>query len=183
MRRRRKPSDEEQPEDPLYEVEEIITDKSFKIYEDDTNGKAHEMPEVDDIPDLDLYLNAEVLLPQDGDHMSATKVIGKISDRYNNPIGTYDSNPILNSRVYVVMFPDSSVQQYGANIIAENLCSQVDEEGRQYMLIDEILDHTSDDISVRKEEGIRMDGNEGSTQLKAGTSWLAGRMELNRGFH
>ena len=67
--------------------------------------------------------------------------------------------PILNSRVYDAMFPDSSVQQYGANIIAENLYSQVDEEGGEYMLMDEILDHASDDTAVRKGEWISVDMN------------------------
>ena len=67
------------------------------------------MPEVDDIPDLDLYLNAEVLLPQNDEHIRAAKVIGRSRDRDGNHIGTYDSNPILNSRVYDIVFSDSSV--------------------------------------------------------------------------
>ena len=38
-------------------------------YSDSANGKAHTLPEADAISDLDLYINAEVLLPKDGEHM------------------------------------------------------------------------------------------------------------------
>ena len=36
---------------------------------------------------------------------------------------------------------------------------QVDEKGKHYMLMDDILDHTSDDTAVRKGEGIFVDMN------------------------
>ncbi len=43
-----------------------------------------------------------------------------------NKIGTYDSNPLLNSIIYdEVEFPDGTVQDYGANVIAENLYPQL----------------------------------------------------------
>jgi hypothetical protein len=38
------------------------------------------------------------------------------------------------------MFPDGNVAEYSANVIAESLYSQVDDEGRQYLLMDEIID-------------------------------------------
>ena len=110
------------------------------------------MPEVDEISDLDLYLNAEVLLPQDGEYLRAARVIGRATGEDGVPIGTYDSNPILNTRIYDVMFPDGSIQQYSANVIAENLFSQVDEEGYRYMLLDEIVDYRKDDDAVHKDD-------------------------------
>jgi hypothetical protein len=36
---------------------------------------------------------------------------------------------MLDIRIYDVMFPDGVVQQYAANIIAENIYSQVDSDG------------------------------------------------------
>ena len=110
------------------------------------------MPDVDTIPDLDQYLNAEVLLPKDGKHMQAAQVIGRSTDGNGNPIGQYDANPIMNSRVYDVMSPDGSIQQYAANIIAENLYSQVDEEGHRYIMLDEIVDHRKNDDAVEKQD-------------------------------
>ena len=74
----------------------------------------------------DLLIHAEVLLPQGG-VMQQAKVKGRSKDIHGNVIGTYDSNPLLNSIVYDVEFLDSAIKQYSANIITQNMFSQVDE--------------------------------------------------------
>ena len=38
-------------------------------------------------------------------------------------MGSYQENPILNSIIYDVEFPDAEVKEYAANILAENLLS------------------------------------------------------------
>jgi hypothetical protein len=51
----------------------------------------------------------------------------------------------------MVGFPDGRVEEFSTNVIAECLYSQVDQEGNQYLLIDEIIDHNqtpSDQTSV-----------------------------------
>jgi len=50
-----------------------------------------------------------------------------------NPIGVRNNNPILDTREYEVEMPDGSTAAYAANVIAENLFSQVDSEGRQHL--------------------------------------------------
>ena len=45
-------------------------------------------------------------------------------DADGNIVGTYDDNPILNTIVYDVEFPDGAVKQYAANVIAENMYTQ-----------------------------------------------------------
>ena len=60
---------------------------------------------------------------------------------------------MLNTRIYDVLFPDGSVRQYAANIIAENLYSQVDDEGFRYQLLDEIIDHKTDEQAISKGDG------------------------------
>ena len=113
----------------------------------------HELPDVEDAPDLDLFLNAEVLLPQNGERLQAGKVIGRATDADGNPAGEYHSNPILNTRVYDVQFPDGMIQQYSANIIAENLYSQVDEDGRRYTMLDDIVEYSNDANAIDKDNG------------------------------
>ena len=108
---------------------------------------------MDDINDLDLYLGDEVLLTQYGEHRQSDRVIIRTSDRDENPVGTYDGNTILETRLYYVMFPYGAIQKYSANIIAENLYSQVNEDGHRNVMIDEIIDYTSDKTAVRKEDG------------------------------
>ena len=120
----------------------------FDEYEDEEE-KARIIPESDN----DLYdsmINAEVLLPHQGKQMHAT-VVGPARDSDGKAKGRLNDNPILNSRVYDVMFPDGAVKQYAANIIAENMWAQVDDEGHQYMMLDEITDHRKDQSAVTKD--------------------------------
>ena len=71
------------------------------------------IPDIDDIVDYDLYIDAEVMLPKDGQHMQAARVVGQTRDSSGHSMGTYNQNPILNTRVYDVIFPDGSTAQYG----------------------------------------------------------------------
>jgi hypothetical protein len=48
--------------------------------------------------------------------------------------------------MYEVKFPDRQMAHYSANVIAENMYSQCDAEGNQYLfLLDEIIDWHRDD--------------------------------------
>ena len=58
--------------------------------------------------------------------MSSEKVVSPLKDKNGKLNDTYNNNPILNTRVYDVMFPDGAVCQYAASIIADNIYSQVD---------------------------------------------------------
>jgi predicted GNAT superfamily acetyltransferase len=45
------------------------------------------------------------------------------------------------------------VLEYAANVIAENLYSQVDNEGHHQVMIEDIVDHKKDSSAVFKEDG------------------------------
>jgi hypothetical protein len=51
---------------------------------------------------------------------------------------------MLDTRQYVVEFPDGSEATYAANIIAENMISQCDSTGRQFLLVKHVIDHRRD---------------------------------------
>jgi hypothetical protein len=53
-------------------------------------------------------------------------------------------NLLLDTREYEVEFPDGSIDVLTANAIAKSLYSQVDEEGRSYLILSEIVDHRKD---------------------------------------
>ena len=55
--------------------------------------------------------------------------------------------------MYKVEYHDGSVTAMTANVITENLLAQVDEEGHQQLLLDNIIDHRHDDTAIRKEDG------------------------------
>ena len=68
--------------------------------------------------------------------MQAANVIGRSTDIEGNPFGSYDPNPMLNTRAYDVMSPDGSIQQYSAILIAETLYEHADEDGHRYQYMD-----------------------------------------------
>ena len=76
--------------------------------------------------------------------MQPARVIVMSTDPDENPIGTYNSKPVLNVRFCDAMFPDCSLQQYGENIISENLYIQIDEDVHTYMLMEDIMYHYRD---------------------------------------
>jgi hypothetical protein len=51
----------------------------------------------------------------------------------------------MNSIVYEVEFPDGELKEYAANILAENMLSQVDHEGHNIMLMRDIMDYKRDE--------------------------------------
>ncbi|KAI2494242.1 Reverse transcriptase (RNA-dependent DNA polymerase) [Fragilaria crotonensis] len=111
------------------------------------------MPDADDFtPEAyDEYLTAEVLLPNMGT-VTKAKVTGRKRDADGNPIGKRHSNPILDTREYEVEFADGSTDIFAANIIAENLYAQVDDEGKSYSILSEIVDHKRDGSAVSRDD-------------------------------
>lgn len=77
---------------------------------------------------MDECLTAELLMPH-GDAMQRARVVRRHRDESGLPIGRRDPNPILDSRMHDIEFPDGSADTVTANLIAENLHSQVDDEG------------------------------------------------------
>ena len=102
-------------------------------------------------PITDLLIHAEVLLPQ-GEEMKAAKVKGRAKDNNGDFVGSYDTNPFINTMLYDVEFPDGQIKQYSANIIAENMYSQVDEHGYSTTLFDSILDYKKDGHAIPKDK-------------------------------
>ena len=101
------------------------------------------------------------MLPKDEVHLQAARVVGRAKDSNGKKIGLFNKNPILNTQVYEVIFPDGTVKQYAANIIAENIFSQVDEYGYRYQLLRNIISHKKDDtaIEIGNEFTISKNGN------------------------
>jgi hypothetical protein len=59
---------------------------------------------------------------------------------------------MLDIRNYEIEFPDGRSDEYTASVIAENMYAQCDIEGRQYNLMEGIIDHRTDGHSVAPAE-------------------------------
>eukprot|EP00957_Ditylum_brightwellii_P036758 2783766-Ditylum_brightwellii.AAC.1 len=52
---------------------------------------------------------------------------------------------MLNSTLYEVEFPEREVKEYAANVIAENMLTQVDYERFTTTMMEGIIDHDGDE--------------------------------------
>ena len=132
--------DKPNPEDwaDLLASDPDFNDEFNKIFNDNSIKEADEYTEetLDD-----TYLNMEIALPRDSDGPEYAKVTKRLRDTNDLPIGTANDNSILDTRLYEVEYLDGYKTSLATNAIAENLFSQVDNEGNRHVLFDAIIDH------------------------------------------
>ena len=111
-----------------------------------------EPPDDDEHEDLDNYIHAQLLLD-----VRNQKLQGRVTQWVRAPDGSKKGkphkNPMFDTRAYLVEFNDGSVAKYTTNIIAENICSQVDQEGRSFAILSKICGHIHDNTAISKSEG------------------------------
>lgn len=119
----------------------------------------------------DQYIAAHVLLPR-GDSVLKAKVVARSKDGDGNPVGRRNANPILDTREYEVEFPDGATEVYTANVIAQNIYASVDENGMEYLVLDEIVGHRKDGHAVAKDdEFIKLAGRSNPSQRRTTKGW------------
>jgi hypothetical protein len=118
------------------------------------------MPEADrwDTEAYDEYIASQVILPS-GDSQLLGTVTARKRDHHGNPVGVRNENPILDTRIYEVTIPDGHSAEYSANTIAEYLYSQINSEGKQDQLLDEIVDWRKTDEAVEEHEILQVSHN------------------------
>jgi hypothetical protein len=97
-------------------------------------------PEIEDIEtdSYDELLLTEPLLEKDGVLVRA-KVIARKRDVNGNLIGNYNSNPVLNTRIYIAEFPDGHISEYEANLIPNAIYDETNDDGYQEVLFEQII--------------------------------------------
>ena len=100
-------------------------------------------------------------------------VTGKVTQRTFEPdgqvTGTFENNPYLNSIIYDVEFPDGQVEEYAANITAENMLTQVDSDGMSTTLMEAIVDHQRDEAKVLQHQDKYVQTKNGRCHLRKTT--------------
>ena len=128
---------------------EFIDDMT-KLISDDT------IPEQDSRMNTDVldgYVNMEIALSRGDEGNLEHEIVKKRAvDRGGIPIGVANSNPMLDSRVYDLEYSDGSLDAFTANIIAENILSQVDDQGHRQSIMDEIMNHTKTSNTINKDD-------------------------------
>ncbi len=101
----------------------------------------------------DTYLNMELALPRGGGEVEFARVVKRMRDKDGLPLGTANDNPILDSRVYEVEFPDGHKASLAANVKAENLFAQVDPEENCLALFDDVIVYRTNGKQVEMDDG------------------------------
>jgi hypothetical protein len=136
-------------DDPDYA--DFIT-PTFDSYEDDEVPPS-KMPYIDDVKKesdvdtYDQYVGAHVRVPV-GDEIKTGRVTRRNHELDGTVRGRENANPMLDTRNYEIQFPDGRTDEYTANVIAENMFAQCDIEGRQFNLMEGIIDHKTDGQAV-----------------------------------
>ena len=162
---------------PAASIEELAKDvgddvktPQYKPYSD-LQTPPYTIPDRDDFQGFDQYIGAEVLLPI-GDQMQTAKVHERKRKPDGSRVGTSNSNPLFDTRTYIVEFPDGAEKEYTANIIAENMYSQCNPDGEQFLLLSAIRDHkkTRDAIELKDEGYVHVKGRQ--HDIKTTKGWL-----------
>jgi hypothetical protein len=129
-------------DDPDYQEEFNRVLENKAIEDDDYTPDAH-----------DQYLDMEITMPRGTDGTAEyAKVVKRAKDIDGKPIGKAHDNPVLDTRQYEVEWHDGKREIIFANTIAENLYSQVDQEGNRHVIFHDITAHRSTDEAVKDED-------------------------------
>jgi hypothetical protein len=139
--------------DDLDDVEEVVDPFDPESTKPDADESTPEA--------CDECLTAEVLLPSHAVASSSKQPSKAASATLMETL----LDLLLDSRQCEVEFPDGSSEAYTANLIAENLLSQVDAEGGSCSILSEIVDHRKNGKALSKDDASKMTKS-GRAQLR-----------------
>ena len=103
--------------------------------------------------------------------MQVAKVALRILDEDVKLVGTYSENPMLNTLIYDVEFPDGATKPYAANMIAENIHNSVDSDGHLSIPFGEILNYCKTTNAVAISDSTAFGRNVRRYQRKTTAGW------------
>ena len=103
------PADDHTPDPDI----DLADNDGIPLGDDDAApGDTAPTPEVGD-----NYVSSELMFPRNGE-MAKGRIVSRKRDTDGNPIGRAHSNPVLDTRLYLVEFEDGDVTELTANEIA-----------------------------------------------------------------
>ena len=147
----------------------VVSDRGITPTDEDYGDMiTKERPEVDVEEAVDEYLNVELIL----DVGLANERKGRVSKRSRGLEGEAvvraHANPFFDAREYDIEFTDGLVDKYTVNVITENMFTLVDDEGNQYLLMNDITDQRKDNTAIPIYDGMTR-GHNGNESLKITT--------------
>ena len=111
-----------------------------------------EIMEADDVDvhTLDKLVSVRVSIVRGGERVKGMAK-HRAQDECGKLRGRSNPNPLLDLSEYYFEFEDGGSDHYIADIIAESIFSQVDEEGREHLLVDEVVGHRKTDAALTRD--------------------------------
>ena len=103
--------------------------------------------------DLEEYINAQFLFPNSDGVEVLCRVKGIKRNTDESLIGNYNSNPILDTRIFDVEYPDGKIDAFATNVISESIYAQVDDQGFTISFLDDIIDHEKAKEAIDMKDG------------------------------
>lgn len=100
-----------------------------------------------------MYIGAKVLFPNAVGDEQMGKVVKRLRKNNSASANTGSYNPLHDTALYRVEFPSGFTEKIQANIIAENMFSQVDSKGQHWQILKEISDHSWDLTAILLRHG------------------------------
>jgi len=112
----------------------------------------------DEFDQLDSLIGATVQFDKP-EGVAYGKVTKRATDDKGAGIGTANKNPLLDTREFEIQMDDGTFEKYQANVIAENIYAQTDDEGRETLLLEEIYGHRTDGNAIPISRGYTLNRN------------------------
>ena len=153
----------------LIEDDPDFKEEFYKVFNN------NDIPQADDdtSPEIldDTYVNMELALARGDDGPQFARVTKRLRDAHGRPIGTANDNPILDTRLFEVEYLDGHKASLSANTIAENLFSQIDDEGNRFVLMESINDHRTNGNQIAKADSYVQSTNGGKRRKETTIGW------------
>ena len=150
----------------MYGYDSFVNYDEEDISKGDPNEEVYQgppdYPEVDEIMynideeraanSYDQYIGAEVVISD----WKCEKLMGEVSKcvkYYYSNICEGNYNATHDKSLYEVYYPYGTMEQLTANILAENMISKVDSEGRHCQVFTEVTDNKKYDSAIVKVDG------------------------------
>ena len=68
-----------------------------------TPEEKYDIPNTDNFPEYDKYINSKVILPMDGERFQSARVVRRAAESNGSAIGMFNNNSILETGICEVM--------------------------------------------------------------------------------
>ena len=100
------------------------------------------------VESYDQFVVYEVCLPDEWGKKVMARVTNTVKDNNGNPRDIEQPALFADHSLYEVSFTNGRTEELTANVISENMLSQVYSEGHHYQVIKDISDHYADESAL-----------------------------------